>query len=467
MIKVREKNKKNLEIQQIVSSNSKRITDISITIPKALDFKTTMSSNEFFLKNVEKRKSLYKSKNPSLTLLYAKYLEKKEMPDEQLSTSLRLFSHQFLQKLKDYEVLIEKEATVENIADILSETQKTLNSFRSLTLSTDKHLDLYHKIDYLMSFEVEQFSLKILKRLKTFKSNEDNQSLIEVVSKLSKTERDYRKDKKYNKSDMYGDLYLIKEKSDERGKQATRDSFLRIVNKMDMNKKLIEHPLKISEEVFTFGKKEKYLSLSISTGIIMLFFSFMVFQARLFGFDSTIHFVLGLALLYVFRDLFREEFRDYLYDKITSIKPQIKSFIYVPNNIDSVGITKTWFRKKDKSVRQGSTYKDNYELTFEEIIKLNQFDHHGFKKMKTTMSINLDQIMSQIVRDDKKLFVYNDENLVEELFLPRQYKLKLKIKEISEKRVGFLRGKEAPKERIKEFILIIDRNEIVSIKEKK
>ena len=140
MIKVKEKNKKNLEIQQVVSSNSKKVTEISITIPKALDFKKTMSTNEFFMKNVEKKKSLYKSKNPSLTLLYAKYLDKKEMPEEQLSTSLRLFSHQFLQKLKDYEVFIEKEAELEDISEILSETQKTLNSFRGMELSSQTHI---------------------------------------------------------------------------------------------------------------------------------------------------------------------------------------------------------------------------------------------------------------------------------------------------------------------------------------
>lgn len=464
MIKVKEKNKKNLEIQQVVSSNSKKITEISITVPKALDFKKTMSTNEFFMKNVEKKKSLYKSKNPSLTLLYAKYLDKKEMPKEQLSTSLRLFSHQFLQKLKDYEVFIEKEAELEEISEILSETQKTLNSFRGMELSSQTHIDLFNKIDYLMSFEVEQFFLKMLKRLKSMKNSED---LIEVISKLAKTEREYREEKKYNKSDMYGNLCLIKAKSGERGKKATKDSYLRIVNKMDMNKKLIENPLKVSEEVFTFGKKEKYISLAISTGLIMLFFSFMIFQARMFGFDTTIHFVLGLALLYVFRDLFREEFRDYIYDKITTIKPQLKSFIYVPQNKDSVGITKTWFRKKDKIFQKDSTYKDNYELNFEEIIKLNQFDHHGFKKMKSTTSINLEPIMTQIIRDDKKLIVYDEENLIEELYLPRQYKLKLKIKETASKRGHFLKEKSDPKVVEKDYILIIDRTEIVSIREKK
>jgi hypothetical protein len=75
--------------------------------------------------------------------------------------------------------------------------------------------------------------------------------------------------------------------------------------------------------------------------------------------------------------------------------------------------------------------------------------------------------MTQIIRDDKKLIVYDEENLIEELYLPRQYKLKLKIKETASKRGHFLKEKSEPKVVEKDYILIIDRTEIVSIREKK
>lgn len=461
MLKVKEKNQKNIEIQQLVSSNTKRESEIILEFPKNLDFKQHLSSSEFFEQCVEKRKSLYKSKNPSLTLLYAKYLDKKDMPKEQLKTSLSLFSYQFLQSMKDFESKIKKEPTDENIGTLLSEVEKTLNSFRSFEVSDDDIKQMYEKIDYLLSFEVEQYLLKMINILEKEKEND----FVESLSMFTMKERKYRQDKKYDKNEK-GDLILKKSDQDSKG-QKRNDRFLRIVNKMEMNKKLVELPLKVSEQVFTFGKKEKYFSLALSTGVIMLVFSLLVFQARLFGFDTTVNFIFGLTALYVFRDLFREEFKNYIYDKITSIKPLITSFIYVPDNEDSVGLTKTWFSKNHDLSINNASYKDRVFLNFKEIIKLNSFDHYGFKKMKTTTTIDLSPIMNQINRIDKILYVYDENDDVEKIHLPRQYKLTLKIKEKTIKRSRFLSEKIAPENKFKEFKIIINRNEIISVTEKK
>lgn len=463
MIKVKEKNQKSIEILQLVSSNTKRESEITLEFPKTLDFKASLSSTEFFEQCVEQKKSLFKSKNPSLTLLYAKYLDKKEMPKEQLRTSLSLFSYQFLQTMKDYELRIKKDPSHENISTLLSEVQKTLNSFRGFEISDDDMKGLYSKIDYLLSFEVEQYVLKMIKILK---EQSNSEAMIESLMMFTEQENKYRKENNYNKKDFYGNLKMIQEASENKEK-TKNDNYLRIVNKMEMHKKLIELPLKVSEKVFTFGKKEKYWALGISSGIIMLGFSSLIFQARLLGLDTTINFVLGLAALYVFRDLFREEIKNYIYDKITSIKPLVKSLIYVPNEEDSVGITKTWFSRNHEVSINNSTYKDQVSLTLKEFLKLNEFDHYGFKRMKTLTTIDLSPIMSHINRDDKKILIYGDESsVVEELQLPRQYKLKLKIKEKSKKRSLFLIEKGAEKETIKEYRIIINRNEIISIEKK-
>lgn len=463
MIKVKEKNQKSIEILQLVSSNTKRESEITLEFPKTLDFKASLSSTEFFEQCVEQKKSLFKSKNPSLTLLYAKYLDKKEMPKEQLRTSLSLFSYQFLQTMKDYELKIKKDPSHENISTLLSEVQKTLNSFRGFEVSDDDMKGLYSKIDYLLSFEVEQYVLKMIKILK---EQSDSEAMIESLMMFTEQENKYRRENNYNKKDFYGNLKMIQEESENKEK-TKNDNYLRIVNKMEMHKKLIELPLKVSEKVFTFGKKEKYWALGISSGIIMLGFSSLIFQARLLGLDTTINFVLGLAALYVFRDLFREEIKNYIYDKITSIKPLVKSLIYVPDEEDSVGITKTWFSRNHEVSINNTTYKDQVSLTLKEFLKLNEFDHYGFKRMKTLTTIDLSPIMSHINRDDKKILIYGDENsVVEELQLPRQYKLKLKIKEKSKKRSLFLIEKGAEKETIKEYRIIINRNEIISIEKK-
>lgn len=464
MIKARSNNKKNIDIQQIISSNESKDMEIILTYPTNLDFKKEMSTTEYFDKHVEKTKSLYKSKNPSLTLLYAKYLEKKEgdYKKDQLVTSLRLFSYQFIQKLKDYTSELGKDFDADEISFVLSEIQKTLNAYRNFELKEKSAIRLFENIDHLLSYEVEQFLLKTVSILKKKKEAED---LIEGILMLAESESSYRKDKKYVKEDSSEDFKRSKEVSRE-NITVQNDRFLRMANKMDMNKRLIELPLKISEKVFTVGKKEKYIALAVSTGFIMLLFSLTLYKARVHGYDMTMQFVVGLAVIYVIRDLFREEFKNYLYDKITSVRPILKSFMHLSGQEDSVGMSLTWFSKKHESLVNNSTYKDKSKLILKEKQKFRNFDHYGFKKVKTTTSFDLSPIMAQITRDDREIYVYDEDDFVEDLHLPRQYKLSLQITETIVKRSKLFKEKSKPKTRKKEYIIIINRNEILSVKAK-
>ncbi len=465
MIRARSNNKKNIDIQQIISSNESKDIEITLTYPTNLDFNKEMSATEYFDKHVSKTKSLYKSKNPSLTLLYAKYLEKKEgdFKKDQLVTSLRLFSYQFIQKLKDYSSELGKDFDPDELSDVLSEIQKTLNAFRNFELKNEDAIRLFAKIDHLLSYEVEQF---LLKAISILKKKKDAEELISGILMLAESEQAYRKEKKYVKEDASEDLKRMKEATKAKI-TVQNDRFLRLSNKMDMNKRLIELPLKISEKVFKVGKKEKYIALAVSTGIIMLMFSLTLFQARMHGYDMTMQFVVALAVIYVVRDLFREEFKNYLYDKITSIRPVLKSFMHVSGKSDSVGMSLTWFSKKNASVVNNSTYKDLSKLILKEKQKLRDFEHYGFKRVKTTTTFDLSPIMDQITRNDKELFIFDDDEMVEDLHLPRQYKLSVFITETIVKKSKMFKDKSEPKKKEKEYVIIINRNEIISIKEKK
>lgn len=456
MIKLKNINQKNLELSQVVSANSKRETTIEISFPKTLDFGGSLPSSEFFNKNINQNKSLYKSDSPSLTLLYTKYLEKKDIPVEQLNTSLSLFSHQYIKRLKDYVSEISKEKQEDlpiKVSELLTEVQKILNSFRDLEIKDEKVQYNFEKIDFLLSFETEQFLLKMVNLLQKVKGTSD---LRTIIITLAESEGIYRIDKNYHSDD--GDFHLVKENDDK---------FIRILNKIEMRKRLIELPLKVSEKVLTYGKKEKYISLALATGFIMFIVSFILLQARLLGIDMTLQFVVGLAILYICRDLFREEIKEIIYNKIISKRPKIKSFIYVPNNEDPVGMTQTWFFKEDKTQLLQANYKDRVVLKLREKIKLNNFEHHGFKRMRTFTNFDLSPLLSMIERDGRKLFIYSDDNRTAKSFkLPRQYQINLTVKETVSKKRKYFQLKEDIKEKEKKFLIIINREKIVSIKEK-
>ena len=457
MIRLKKTNQKSIEIQQTISANSMRETSVEIKIPKTLDFSSEYSSVDFFNTHITQNKALYKSKNPSLTLLYTKYLEKKDLPVEQLNTSLSLFSHQFIQKINDNKSLIEKanpEDVKVMIADLLSELQKILGSFRDLTFSDETSFQNFEKIDFLLSFETEQFLLRMVSVLQKVK---DSKELRMAIIMIAESEKKHRISKKYHSEDFD----VVK---------GNNDNFIRILNRIEMRKRIVELPLKIYEKVTRYGKREKYISIGIATGIIMFFVSFIIMQARLFGMDSTIQFVIGLAVLYVCRDLFKEEFKDYIYNKIISRKPIIRSFVYVPNSSEAVGITRTWFTKEDRSLLNQNkkvNYKDKISLMLKEKIHLTNFEHYGFKKMKTSIIVDFRPIMNMIERDDRKLFVYLYGNDSSKVFkLPRQYKIDIILKERVRNKKKYFKIKEDIVEKEKKFTIILDREKIISIKEK-
>jgi len=456
MIKLKNSNHKHLEISQLISANSKRETTIEISFPKTLDFGAEVSSSDFFTKNITQDKSLYKSKNPSLTLLYTKYLGKNDIPTEQLNTSLSLFSHQYIQRLKDHVYIISKEKSddlSEKVSELLTEVQKILNSFRDLDLKDEKAMETFAKVDFLLSFETEQFLLKMVSFLQKAKASS---SLRALIIEMAESENDYRI--KNNKHADDSDFHLVKDNDDK---------FIRLLNRVEMRKRLIELPLKVSEKVFTSKKKEKYISLAIATGTIMFIVGLILMQVRLLGLDSTFQFVAGLAILYICRDLFKEEFKDMIYNKIISKRPITKSFIFVPNNDDPVGLTNTWFFKDDKQQFQQLHYKDKISLMLKEKIKLTHFEHHGFKRMKTTKNINIAPIMNMIERDGRKLYIYGESNDTSKVYrLPRQYQINLTVKEKTLKKKKYFQIKEEIIEKEKKFVIIINREKIISIKEK-
>ena len=463
MIKVKEDNKKTIEIQQSIKSNTKRFTIIELSYPKTLDFKKSLSASEYFHKHISFQKSFFKGKNPSLNILYTKYLEELTDNSDKITKSLSLFSFHYNQRIKDYKYSfskIEDNELTNAISSALIDVQKTLNSFRELTFKDKTVQDFFSKVDSVLSFESEQFLLSMVHLLQKVKSSSE---LRKFILTQAEQEESYRIFKKYNSDD--GNLKLIKENTEH---------FVRALNRIDMRKKISELPLKITEKSKSSGKREKYISLAFSTGIIMFLISFILMQVRLLGFDSTIQFVIGLAFLYVIRDLFREEFKETIYNKIISLSPISKSKIFIPEMTDFVGISKIWFYKIDnsKSKKIEQKYKENYSIKINESIKLGNFDCFGFKKIKTATQIDLTSIMREIKRDSKEIFIYPTENdsndVVKKIFIPRQFKLDLIIKESSIQRHNIMKPFKSDiivKE--KRITIIINRDRILKIEEKK
>lgn len=172
-------------------------------------------------------------------------------------------------------------------------------------------------MDAILSYEFEQYLLRQTAYVQNIKGATVAR---DYLSQLSIAEDEYRI------TQMYEGIYSVKSIEAEDQEKLTR-----IFNQTDLQKKLLELPLRVHSSSKRVGEKERYLSLAIATGLIMLGFSVVIFQFRLMGLDTDLQFVLAFAALYVVRDVFKESIKSWVFDKIIRKKPRVVSTFSKPD----------------------------------------------------------------------------------------------------------------------------------------
>ncbi|WP_261815419.1 hypothetical protein [Vibrio gallicus] len=434
--------KKSIEIQQTLAANSQSETKVEFVIPSSIDLGESFTAGEFFDKSFMQTHRFHKGKSISLMLLYIKILEKEHLPYESYKTSISLFSYLFINEIRSFKTNLEKEEqALEEIVDKAKGHSNILDSFRRFSLEDEQKFERFRKVDAILSYEFEQYLLRQTAHLQPIKGS---QQARDYLAQLSMAEDEYRI------SQMYETTYSVKSIASDDEEKLTR-----IFNQTDLQKKLLELPLKVTSNSTRVGEKERYLALAIATGLIMLGFTVVLFQFRLMGLDTDMQFVLAFAALYVVRDVFKESIKSWVFEKIIRKKPRVLSQFSMPDKKTIIGSGETWFNSQPNS-KHAIANRESVSLFFREIISLKNFEYNGFKKIKTNTAIDLTPLMRCFPSENRDMYVYSSTNKPRKVSISRRGRIELKIHEKKTEPSGV-------KERTKRYRVTFDRSKIIKL----
>nr|WP_229649415.1 hypothetical protein [Vibrio splendidus]MCC4880699.1 hypothetical protein [Vibrio splendidus] len=442
MVAVKQKDNKVIDIQQSISRNSSRETTVEIVLPKNFEVEDDTKFKNNFEGMVSQSRRFHKGNSISTMLLYVKQLEKNDLPLEKFSVSLSLFAFLFNSQLKATRLNDTEDEALAEYTEQLDAITSLLNSFRDFPIEDEQKFDKFRNIDLVISFEFEQYLLRNLTALQSAKSSQDLRS---KIVDLCNEEQLYRKTQLYG--ERLGQFELYTEDTDK---------LARLTNKMEMQKRIAELPLKLNTNTTKIGNTEKYLSIGISTGIIMLVFGFIMLQSRVMGLDTNLQFLLAFALLYVFRDIFKESFKERVFRRIMVSKPRSKATITFPGKTKPIGFNQLWL--SESLYRSEQKQRGDNSILIKEETSFRHFEYHGFKTVKTDMHIDFSEIMKLIPVDGKEIYVFTRNDKPKKIHVPRRLRVDLIV---NEKR----REKGSETSITKRFRLLLDRNKIIRVED--
>lgn len=400
-MEVKLKEKKSIEIEHVTGTGEEYDIEIKLVLPKSVELNGRITKEDIVDSSILTERHLHKGKSISLMLLYIKLAQKHQNSSTQFKESINLFSHLFIKDITSYQV---KNDSLEEIIATIHDYTNIISVFRELTLDDEDKYITFRNLDPLISFEFEQFLMKI--------SSANKES--DIKSLISDT---INKEKEYRLKQCYEHKYQLSKNDIQ-----DEDRLARVVNQIDMQRKLLKLPLKINENTETIGKKEKYWSIALSTGLIMLVFCFIILQMRLMGLDTNMQFVAAFAGMYMVRDVFKEGIKDRIYNRLMRNKPVSRSTLSVPNGDELVRLT-TWCNINDgNAIRLG---KNGSEINITESGKVKKFEHNGFKKIKHNVSVDLSKVIRLFPYGKRDLYISNSNSNVQKVAVQRRGRLDL------------------------------------------
>ncbi|MCK8044728.1 hypothetical protein MSG37_07520 [Shewanella sp. 1CM18E] len=306
MSKVRIKQEESLSIKflhQMEAGDNRRL-DLYFFLPKEMGINPqSLNEEEYYHSSITGRRSYYSS-GLHLPLVQSRFASQKKRTVEEFRLYLNLFAYQFavaietdckeLGQVEDFEQFY-------SLLDELSEqVVHLLKRFRRNEPSDEKWKSYFENADNYLSWFCEQRLLKLLAHApRTSDFNEIN----DRVLNLCRAEAQYRKERNYNSS------------------QTIKDPN-RIANKMLLLRRLIQQGVVLKEDLKTLGVGLKKMTTGIATAMVMLVVSALIIKAQGFFSGLTIALVLTLAVIYGFREIFKDDIRNALWRIIQKGRPR-------------------------------------------------------------------------------------------------------------------------------------------------
>ena len=306
MSKIKVKQEESLSIKFIhqMKVGDNRRLDLYFFLPKEMGIgPQSLNEEEYYHSAITGRRSYY-STGLHLPLVQSRFASQKKRTVEEFRLYLNLFAYQFSVAIetdsKELAQIEEPEQFFNSLQGQCDLVSQLLKKFRRNEPSDPKWKSYFENADNYLSWFCEQRLLKLLSRAP--RSSEYSE-VLDMAIALCRAESEHRKTKRYNS-------------------QQTKEDPNRISNKMLLLRRLIQQGVVLKEEMKTLGTGLKKMTTGFATAMVMLVVSALIIKAQGVFSGLTIALVLTLAVIYGFREIFKEDIRNALWRLIQKGRPK-------------------------------------------------------------------------------------------------------------------------------------------------
>lgn len=323
MITVDKQDAVTLKITTEMSESKKLDLDLYLFIPGELGLTSdVMTESEFFYSAIHQKRAYYSDKI-LLPLVHSRLAQRGRLSATQYRVSLSLFAYQYVIALdKAVNQLNSSSDTVtEDEVDTVIELSLDILKRLRRTIPYEEGLKRYYaNIDNYLSWYTEQKFLSMVSKLTRDK---EYKTIKERLITLVEREQAHRALNNYNSVKADQDI-------------------TRLSNKMRLLRRLIEHPIILTEKVISLGKNMRRAVKGMATGLVMVFVTITAILARDYWGEITASFIIAMSFVYALREIFKDDLKDMMWRWIRKGKPKWRRRYFDPTTGKQVGQKIEW-----------------------------------------------------------------------------------------------------------------------------
>lgn len=303
-IEIKQEDALSIKFSHLIESGADSRIDLYFSLPKEMGINCkSLNEDEYYHSAISGCRAYY-SHGLHLPLVQGRFASLNNRTVEEFRLYLNLFAYQFAVAIetdaKDLTQVSDTEQFYLGLTELVMQVEQLLKKFRRNEPADEKWRSYFGNADNYLSWFCEQQLLKLLSKAPR---SSDYSDITQSVLALCRSENQYRIDRHYNSSGTVQDAN-------------------RISNKMLLLRRLLQRGVVLKEEQKTLGTWLKKLTTGVATGLIMLVVSALIIKAKGVFSGLTLSLVISLALIYAFREIFKDDIRNAMWRKIQRGRPR-------------------------------------------------------------------------------------------------------------------------------------------------
>lgn len=327
MITVDKQDAVTLKITTEMSESKKLDLDMYIFVPGELGLTSdVMTESEFFYSSIHQKRAYYSDKI-LLPLVHSRLAQRGRLSPTQYRVSLSLFAYQYVTALDKAvnQLNLSSDSVTEDEVDTVIELSLDILKRLRRSIPYEEGLKRYYaNIDNYLSWYTEQ---KFLSMVSQLTRDKEYKTIKERLITLVEKEQAHRTLNNYNSVKADQDI-------------------TRLSNKMRLLRRLIEHPIILTEKVTSLGKNMRRAVKGLATGLVMVFVTITAILARDYWGEITASFIIAMSFVYALREIFKDDLKDMMWRWIRKGKPKWRRRYFDPTTGKQVGQKIEWLDYK-------------------------------------------------------------------------------------------------------------------------